>query len=88
MPTLAKKIRELEEHPCPDKEDWFDLLFNNRDLILAALDDQESYNELLYQVGKKYEGETRHQTALKYIKWAEAEPVTVASKSIDSERKN
>lgn len=30
------------------------------------------YHELLYQVGKKWEGETRHQTALRYIVQAEA----------------
>lgn len=29
------------------------------------------YNELLYTVGKKYPGETRHQTALRYLKRAE-----------------
>lgn len=29
------------------------------------------YNELLMAVGNKYDGETRHQTALRYIKQAE-----------------
>jgi hypothetical protein len=29
------------------------------------------YNELLYTVGKKYPGETRHQTALRYLRRAE-----------------
>lgn len=29
------------------------------------------YNELLFAVGKKYPGETRHETALRYIKQAE-----------------
>jgi hypothetical protein len=29
------------------------------------------YSELLYAVGNKYEGETRHQTALRYIRAAE-----------------
>lgn len=31
----------------------------------------EKYNELIFAVGNKYEGETRHQTALRYIKQAE-----------------
>lgn len=35
-------------------------------------DVQAKYNELLYAVGKKYPGETRHQTALRYIQRAEA----------------
>jgi len=29
------------------------------------------YNELLFHVGKKYPGETRHETALRYIKEAD-----------------
>jgi hypothetical protein len=32
------------------------------------------YHELLYAVGNKYEGETRHETALRYIRQAEAAP--------------
>jgi hypothetical protein len=33
---------------------------------------QDKYDELIYAVGKKYQGETRHQTALRYIKQAES----------------
>lgn len=32
---------------------------------------REKYNELLYAVGNKYPNESRHQTALRYIKQAE-----------------
>jgi hypothetical protein len=32
---------------------------------------EEKYNELLYAVGTKYPNETRHETALRYIKEAE-----------------
>jgi|SRR5690606_6923971 len=32
----------------------------------------EKYNELLYAVGRKYPGETRHETALRYIRQAES----------------
>ena len=32
----------------------------------------EKYHELLYAVGNKHPGETRHQTALRYIQQAEA----------------
>lgn len=39
---------------------------------LAAQEDVSAlYHELLYQVGNKYDGETRHQTALRYIRQAE-----------------
>lgn len=45
-----------------------------RDLIRdyeTALRFADRYNELLYAVGKKTEGETRHETALRYIRQAE-----------------
>jgi hypothetical protein len=32
---------------------------------------QEKYNELLYQVSTKHPGETRHETALRYIRQVE-----------------
>jgi hypothetical protein len=39
------------------------------------------YNELLFHVGNKFPGETRHQTALRYIKNAEIGS-NVAARSI------
>lgn len=58
-----------------------ELAANRGDLILEAqraLDAEaardrlrELYEELIYAVGNKYEGESRHQTALRYIKRAE-----------------
>ena len=35
---------------------------------------ETKYHELLYAVGQKYPGESRHETALRYIKEAEAKP--------------
>lgn len=40
---------------------------------LAAL--KAAYDELLYEVAQKYEGETRHQTALRYIRERENRPL-------------
>ncbi len=37
-----------------------------------------AYNELLFAVGNKYPGETRHQTALRYIQQAEAPRISAA----------
>src|SRR5690606_30228371 len=37
------------------------------------------YRELLYAVGRKYPGETRHDTALRYIRQAESAVVEVAT---------
>lgn len=39
---------------------------------------KQKYHELLYAVAKKYAGETRHQTALRYIKECEEESCDAA----------
>ncbi len=41
--------------------------------LLAAIEQRESqYNELIMAVARKFPGETRHQTALRYIQNAES----------------
>ena len=47
--------------------------------------EQRKYNELLLAVGNKYEGETRHQTALRYIQNAETSNDSVAKLSNNEE---
>lgn len=42
-------------------------------LLSSQLKEVEKYHELIMAVGNKYEGETRHETALRYIKQAEEE---------------
>ena len=42
---------------------------------------EKQYHELLYAVGNKYEGESRHQTALRYIEQAEIVDVVAAKES-------
>lgn len=42
------------------------------------LDVREKYNELVMAVGNKFEGETRHETALRYIRNAEQGSMEVA----------
>jgi flagellar biosynthesis chaperone FliJ len=43
-----------------------------RDHLRKRVEELErDYHELLYCVGKHYEGETRHQTALRYLRKAE-----------------
>jgi len=42
-----------------------------QEALAKQKDITEKYNELIMAVGRKYEGETRHETALKYIKQAE-----------------
>jgi hypothetical protein len=45
----------------------------------------DAYNELIMAVSSKYEGETRHQTALRYIVKAE-EPTTMSSVACDARK--
>lgn len=40
---------------------------------------KELYNQLLYAVGEKHKGETRHQTALRYIHQAEVPPILASA---------
>ena len=55
------------------------MLIQERDTLRAQLAAAEAradetrrlYNELLHQVGMKYPGETRHETAIRYLRLAE-----------------
>ncbi|TSA51862.1 MAG: hypothetical protein D4R44_06885 [Actinobacteria bacterium] len=40
-----------------------------------VLDKQKKYDELILAVGKKYPNESRHETALRYIRQAETEHI-------------
>lgn len=42
-----------------------------QDYIRHLEDISDKYNELIFAVGNKYENETRHETALRYIRSAE-----------------
>jgi len=63
-------------------EEWEKVLgLVKSELHLIATKSAEKYNELIMAVGNKYEGETRHETALRYIKQAE-QSSGVASESL------
>ncbi len=53
----------------------YDDIYDLSDIIKTLLDDfdekSKKYYELLYAVESKYENETRHETALRYIKSVE-----------------
>jgi hypothetical protein len=46
---------------------------------------KDKYYELLYSVGSKFEGETRHETALRYIKRAEGDGIDPEIKRVYEE---
>ena len=77
------KFRDLTDEEITDVEELKDYLIDNsnrlvRDVRQGALqsvlrtDIQEKYNELIMAVAKKFTNETRHETALRYIKEAES----------------
>ena len=49
----------------------FNLWLSNHELETKVKELEDAYNELIYAVGTKYPDETRHQTALRYIRKAE-----------------
>ena len=55
-------------------------------VLAAAQETQEKYNELLYGVSIKHPNETRHETALRYIRQAEYPQNTVACEAIREEK--
>jgi len=65
-------------------EDQYDPTYN-QEAAAAELrrlhEIEKQYHELLYAVGNKYEGESRHQTALRYIEQAEIVDVVAAKES-------
>jgi hypothetical protein len=60
-----------------------DMKLELADMKLDLEESRAKYHELLYAVGKKYPGELRHETALRYIRQAER-PADDAAKSADS----
>lgn len=52
-----KLVELFKQHELSRKQEWVEA--------------QEKYDELIMAVGNKYAGETRHETALRYIKSCE-----------------
>ena len=87
---LAKdELKHKEELRAYWKElnDFIATLLSSRDTYWKERveSEQRKYNELLLAVGNKYEGETRHQTALRYIQNAETSNDSVAKLSNNEE---
>jgi hypothetical protein len=57
-------LSKLLDRICP-------LRVRYRELYVQAKRQSDLYYELLFSVERKFPGETRHQTALRYIRYAE-----------------
>mgnify|MGYP001603984726 CR=1 FL=1 len=81
--------------PMPEQQHKIDRLQRLIDALIAHLDEQQRtidrlnvsvvlYQELLYAVGQKHPDETRHQTALRYIRQAELQHESVPARNEES----
>ena len=66
----------LARNPSSTYKNWVEPLYLHP---LPPDDVVQKYDELLYSVHKKFPDETRHQTALRYIKTAESPSYTNAA---------
>jgi len=79
--TLQSRIKQLETG-YDTLRTTTNRLMSERDALRARVEELEAdrerlevtsarYNELIFQVGNKYQDETRHETAIRYIRSAE-----------------
>lgn len=72
---LFQECRARDKHSndcrCMCKEGINLISFIQKSIQQAREEAREPYHELILAVGNKYEGETRHETALRYIRQAE-----------------
>jgi hypothetical protein len=78
-----QQLRDSIKKALKGASPFFDIdvalsLHSDTSALDALTKDAELYKELLYAVGSKYPNETRHQTALRYIRRAE-EPCTISA---------
>jgi hypothetical protein len=67
--SLSTRIRNGEFHEYSDGQSCDDPTDVNTDAIADEVAELEKkYNELLYEVAKKFPDESRHETAKRYIK--------------------
>ena len=67
--TTQQRVKELEKKVENQSAGLLTLVQRNNSLQSRL----EKYDELLYAVGTKYPDESRHQTALRYIRKAESQ---------------
>jgi len=75
-PAISNEVA-MAFHRCFEFEKQLAACERQRDELKA---DAERYQELLYAVQRKFPNESRHETALRYIKHAEAPSYSNAAK--------
>lgn len=69
--TIVATLREAREAASHDSTEPLYSHRAWRSMLRAALYYVDRYNDMIYQVGKIYPGETRFQTAMRYLRQAE-----------------
>ena len=72
MRLAALEVERWDDFSKDDPQSW--PLYVHKWLEAELADLLKAYDELIYAVATKHEGETRHQTALRYIREAESRP--------------
>ena len=65
--SIHDQVKDLEDVMSPILKRLYDIGY-----AAGAAAEREKYNELLMAVGKKFPNESRHETALRYIREAES----------------
>ena len=73
---IQEDVNEVISKSCPDRLSRQ----TERTEENGLYEDRHRYFELLYAVSKKYPGETRHQTALRILRAADAQDPGQAAK--------
>ena len=74
-----RSLNPDKSHASPEAEDAIALLADYDALAARLAEAERLYMELIYAVSTKFPGETRHQTALRYIQRAETVEVAAAT---------
>ena len=86
LEELKNKIHLRDELFIDNLEDWQFIVSRiteqDREIIEARRDIEEKYNKLLMEVVSKVPGETRHETAQRYIRERETLPSSQGSQGL------
>ena len=94
MTHIILNVDELEKLPkyWSDGRMCYLIKVNELNALIAnspkaddVVKDAKLYQELIYNIGNKYPNETRHETALRYIRQAENQPDEAIDKAMIDE---
>lgn len=76
---IEKAQADMDERDKKDARDRRNEMMGNQTDMFDAFELQDRYAELILAVQRKFSGESRHSTALRYIREAEERAVSLAA---------